>query len=298
MILKYPETIENLQIDHIKFINWIYHGARANTFGNVKALQEKGCTFWGAPALRSSPDNYFITRWQYHFNNIKEFIPYSRGAGYKGMVMTSWSTSGVYDSRWQGTSLTVLKMFPIRNVYPLSGFHILIAAFGYALKTKESINPKHFVINYAQHRFGMSKAEGEVLWNYLAQKQEIVGGWRTFNEKKVVGIYKNFRKVSKPIHQLNPAHHTHEFEQFKMMADIRVFYLAVRRIEAIVESEGFSLSQTHNVKAKLKPLVETSKKLGHRFKALNKGYLHESELQRLNQVMNIRLNKLLNIYED
>jgi hypothetical protein len=295
MILKYPQAVEDLPIDQIIFIDWNY-GWRINKFGNIIALQKKGCTFWGAPALRSSPDNYFITRWENHFDNLKVFIPYARRADYSGIIMTSWSTSGVYAYQWQGTSHSLLKMFPLRNVYPLSGFNILIAAYSQALKSKGPIDPKQFVTNYGQQRFGFSEKEGNMLWNYLAHRQVIIGEGKAFEEKNIERIRKKFHSVSEPVYQLNPTRHQQEFEQFKLMGDIRDFYLAGRQVESIVESTAFDRSKIDKVKNKLEPLVKISKKLDRRFITLNKGYLHDGELDRLNDLRNERLKELWNIY--
>jgi len=296
MILKHPQAIEDLPVDKIIFINWIYDGADANKFGNVKALEEKGCTFWGAPALRSGPDNYFLTRWNYHFNNIQKFVPYTRRAGHKGMIMTSWSTSGIYDYRWQGSSNTLLQMFPRRNVYPLAGFNILITAYAKALKMKNPIHPKNFVIDYARQRFGLSQAEGQSLWKYLAHKQVRIGGGEAFEKENIRKIRKKFRKVSTPVQQMNPDQHQKEFEHFKVMANIRDFYLSVRQVESIVESADFNRARMDEVGKQLKPLLKRSEKLDERFTTLNKGYLYDSELERLNKLRNERLHHLCEIY--
>lgn len=296
MILKHPEAVEDLPIDKIIFINWIYDGADANRFGNVKALQDKGCTFWGSPALRSGPDNYFITGWKYHFDNIKAFIPYSRQADYTGMVMTSWSTSGVYDYQWESPSGALLAMYPLRNVYPLSGFNILVAAYSKALVQKDPIDPEQFVIEYGQEHFGLSKEESKILWDYLNHNQVVLGSGQSFEKKDIGKIRGSFRKVSLPIHQINPLHHQQEFEHFKLMADIRLFYLSVRQVESIIESPEFTRSQINKVNEPLRTLVKASKELDSRFIVLNKGYLHDSELDRLNNLRNMRLKRLWGIY--
>jgi hexosaminidase len=92
--LKYPEAI-NLLPKGTVLVDWNY-GWDMNNFGEHQKLVESGYEIWGAPALRSHPDNYFLTQWEKHFNNIHNFVPKSRELGYKGIVMTSWSTSGAY----------------------------------------------------------------------------------------------------------------------------------------------------------------------------------------------------------
>src|SRR5665647_229674 len=54
--LKYPEAIKSLPKGTV-FVDWNY-GWDMNHFGNHQKLMESGFEIWGAPALRSSPDNY------------------------------------------------------------------------------------------------------------------------------------------------------------------------------------------------------------------------------------------------
>lgn len=295
MILRHPEAVTDLPIDKIIFINWIYDGANADKFGSVKALQEKGCTFWGAPALRSGPDDYYLTGWKYHFDNIEKFVPYCRQVDYKSIVMTSWSTSGVYDYKW-GFSDALLEMFPVRNVYPLVGFNILVAAYSKALNIDDAIDPEEFVIDYGQKHFGLSEEDGAVLWNYLAHDQVVIRAGKNIDEENISKIRKDFREVSQPIRLMKPKINQKEFEHFRLMADIRLFYLSVRQVEAITESSNFNLSQRDRIGKLLKPLMIISKELNSRFIDLNEGYLFPSELDRLNGLRNERLNRLCCVY--
>ncbi len=80
--LKYPDAIKLLPKGTV-FVDWNY-GWDMNRFGNHQKLLESGYEIWGAPALRSSPDNYFLTRWEKHFKNIRDFVPEAAKMGYKG----------------------------------------------------------------------------------------------------------------------------------------------------------------------------------------------------------------------
>lgn len=92
--LKYPDALKLLPKETI-FIDWNY-GWDINMFGDHSKLLESGFEIWGSPSIRSHPDNFFLTQWEKHFKNIRDFIPTARNFGYKGMVITSWSTSGLY----------------------------------------------------------------------------------------------------------------------------------------------------------------------------------------------------------
>ncbi len=292
MILRYPEAIEELPIDKIIFINWIYTRANADMFGDVGALQKKGCNFWGAAALRSWPDNYFIERWKYHLENIQQFIPYSRKAGYQGMIMTSWSTSGVYDCRWEGPSKILLETFPRRNLYPLSGFNLLIAAYHSALEKEVEINIEQFVKDYAKKKYGLSPSESHNFWKYISHKQKLIETGASFSYKKIEQVLKDFRRVSDPLEIMEPTLCRREFEHYKLMSAIRDFYLSVLRVESMVESDDFDRSKIKQIGKELRPLKRRAKALNYRFIALNEGYLFHSELDRLNNLRNIRLERL------
>ncbi len=295
MILKYPEAVEDLPIDKIIFVDWNY-GWNINRFGPVEALQKKGCVFWGAPALRSSPDNYYLTSWENHFNNIKDFIPYCRQAGYQGILMTSWSTSGVYSYKWEGSQKAVLEMFPIRNVYPLSGFRILVAAYAHSLNIEGPLNPEQFVITYAMERFGISGNDARRLWQFLGHEQVLISEDDMKNEHKVASVFEDFAKANRVLHEIQATKNKEEYDHFKLMGDVRQFYLSVKNIDATVESPGFDRSRIESVGRQLRPLQKVAQELNRSFAAMNGGYLHDGEIKRLNGLRNNRFNNLRNIF--
>ena len=59
IILKHPEAARELPEETI-FVDWNY-GWKINHFGDIPQLQDQGFTFWGAPAIRSHPDNWYVT---------------------------------------------------------------------------------------------------------------------------------------------------------------------------------------------------------------------------------------------
>jgi hexosaminidase len=295
MILKYPQAVEDLPINQIIFVDWNY-GWDIDRFGPVQALQKKGCVFWGAPALRSSPDNYYVTGWQNHFNNIRDFIPYARQAGYEGILMTSWSTSGLYTYELEGSQEAVLEMFPIRNVYPLSGFSILMTAYTHALKIKESFNPEQFVTKYAQERFAISADDAQQFWQVLSHEQVLISTDDMKNKQKVASILEDFKEINQQLHKIQANQNKDEFAHFKLMGDIRQFYLSVKNVDVMVESNDFDRSQMASVSVKLPPLMKVSHELNQSFTAISKGYLHDAEIERLNNLRNSRLHNLWSIY--
>ena len=127
IILEHPEYIGELPKETI-FVDWNY-GWSNRKFGDAEALVKQGVKFWGAPAIRSHPDNMHITTWEKHFDNQRVFIPYCREQQYNGIVMTSWSTSGIFSTVWE-LDHEVVDMIPLRYVYPMNGFNLLIYMYG------------------------------------------------------------------------------------------------------------------------------------------------------------------------
>lgn len=291
IVLMHPEAADELSKETI-FIDWNY-GWKTNHFGDVGNLQQKGFEFWGSPALRSHPDNWYVINWKKHFNNQRDFIPYARKAGYKGLVMTSWSTSGLYGFTWD-EAYKVIDMEQIRNVYPLSGFRILIAAYAEALTSKEAINPKNFVVAYAENRFGFSEKDGEMLWEALAISRDVLVEGSPIVDKTITEIIVETHKAHKILNSLKPVRNKKEFEHFRLMNDLREYYLATCELETFYNSAQFSMDQSTVLIPKLEELLLKSKKLDKRFKKLNKGFLYDSEIDDQNRIRNLALNNLYN----
>src|SRR6185437_6466956 len=129
-------------------------------------LMESGFEIWGAPALRSHPDNYFLTEWEKHFNNIRNFVPYARQSGYKGIVMTSWSTSGEYDAVYE-SSTDLIDLYANRHVYPLAGFNILLAAYMEGISSDHPLDISHFIQKYCLEHYGLNAMQSLKFWRAL-----------------------------------------------------------------------------------------------------------------------------------
>ena len=281
IILKHPEAAAELPQETI-FVDWNY-GWKINHFGDVPGLQEKGFTFWGSPAIRSHPDNWYITNWPTHFKNQKEFIPYARQAGYKGMVMTSWSTSGVYGFTWD-VDYDVMDMVQIRNTYPMSGFRILIASYAQALEQDEPMNAKSFVLQYAKDRFGLLKTDSETLWQFFSAKPELIKNGRPVSDTSIADIYTDFDKIRNAIVNISPKKNISEFEHYKLMVDLRMHYLRFKKVEAAYNSVDFSLDETPLLISELDEILNEAEKLNKRFIDLNSGFLYDEELREQNEL--------------
>jgi len=308
IILKYPEAASELP-KNVVFVDWNY-GWSVDLFGDKEKMNHDDIVFWGAPSIRSCPDNIYLTQWEKHFSNISEFIPYSRKSNYDGMIMTSWSTSGLYslifDESWE-----IQKMIPIRNVYPLSGFRILVAAYAQALKQSEPLDTDSFILNYGSIRFGFNENESNLLLEILKSPQELIINGREEStdkalfaehenaivrkldeERSVSEVKRSFMNLQQKMKRLQPKKNRKEFEHLRLMLDLRVHYLEVKSLEAEFQSEEFNGHNANVLLKKSNDLISESKNLCKRFIAINKGYLLETELNEITTLMSLKLNEI------
>ncbi|SOD12483.1 beta-N-acetylhexosaminidase [Pedobacter xixiisoli] len=287
--LKYPDALKSLPKQTI-FIDWNY-GWELDRFGDHKKLMESGFEIWGSPAIRSHPDNYFLTDWAKHFNNIKTFIPQGKELGYKGMVMTSWSTSGIYTQIAESHS-DFIDLHAIRRVYPISGFNLLIDGFFNAVSSEKPFQPNEFVEKYAADKYGFSKADAKTFWNAL----------------KIAPYEINQGKVNKPnftvkqladsallslntLKQLKPAKNKNEFSHYTLMSNIRYNYLVTIEVEVALNQTTFKLADANGLLQKLTAL--NTVEVDQQFKELNADLLHDKEIDEETRLRNFRYLDLL-----
>jgi hexosaminidase len=287
--LKYPEALKNLPPD-IVLVDWNY-GWDLNHFGDHKKLMDQGFEVWGAPAIRSDPDNYFVTDWAKHFKNIKEFVPQSVDLGYKGIVMTSWSTSGVYSPVFE-TVTDITFLHALRHVYPITGFNILIDAYLKSLKDPQNFNPHQFITQYAAETYGLSASGSKLFYNaltskpFLVKQGKVAPGGFTIDQ-----ILDSAMQVANTFKTLKPRTNKNEFAHYVLMADIRVQYLKYEKAEIWVNSPDFTEAQVPQVLALLNSLDTRS--IDKRFIALNKNVFYKPELEEENMLRN---KKIINLY--
>jgi hexosaminidase len=281
MLLKYPDAAGQMPKETI-FVDWNY-GWRPNHFGDITKIQRLGFEVWGAAALRAHPDNHSLTDWKTHFQNIRAYVPYARRQGYAGLLMTSWSTSGVYGYEWDQKG-EVLEMHTMRHVYPLAGFRILQAAYAESLRDDRPLTPQKFVQRYAAERFGLPAADGAKLWQVLAREvTEIKPG------DEIAGPLADARQAQSLLASLAPRRQLIEFEHLRLMADLREFHLRFKQLERQIQA-GRASGQ---IRA-LARLIEESELLDQRFIKANRGFLHEKALA---EEIIVRSKKLRRLYD-
>ncbi len=278
VIMKHPDAIGDIPKEAV-FVYWNY-GNYAWDVNKLQVLHNAGVEIWGATAMRSNPDNVYLTQWAKHFNNLATFVPFARESGYAGMIQTSWSTGGTYRFHFDQNN-EIINMQPIRLVYPQAGFNILIAATGKAYSQTEPFEPEKFVKEYAHDKYGFDAKEAQVLWDYFQMPQEVVFV-HTGKDKRGVPIGEvraECEAMRDRLGELTPKANDKEFEHYKLMLDLRINYLKYKEIEVAYESSSFSRSQAPELIKRLETVMKESDELGKRFVDMNRGYLRDGELR-------------------
>lgn len=292
IILKYPENLNELPKELI-YLDWNY-GWDVNMFGKISNLIDAGVNLWGAPALRCSPDDIYLTQWEKHFNNLRDYIPFARKSGYTGIVQTSWSTGGVYGYMF-GPRYEILNMFPIREVYPESGFNILLAATAWAFNHTEPLDPEAFVYEYAKTKFGFDEAACKTLWDYftMPQYQALARTGKDTKGRLIKDVLADAYVMKDRLAALKPSDNKIEIEHFKLMLDIRINHLEFKQCESEFESSEYESSQRPALAKRMSEICKEGKKLDKRFAKLNKDYLKPGEILWIQKYRGDKMNIFL-----
>ena len=294
--LKYPEALKSLPKETI-LVDWNY-GWDLSRFGDHKQLVESGLEIWGAPALRSHPDNFYLTQWEKHFKNIRDFVPLCRQMGYKGIVMTSWSTSGAYSALYESED-ELTDLYAIRHVYPITGFNILLAAYIKSISSSSSLDIENFVSDYCATQYGFTKSQAKQFWEALrAVPYEVSNGMVQHDKNlSLAALTDSMREVVNIFYNLKPLKHQDEFEHYRLMADIRLQYLEFLEIEKQVNAETLTQAEISIAIKKLETLMTNAAKLDQRFIQIHKENFYLPELKQENEIRNKRLQILLDRFK-
>lgn len=274
IVMKHPEAISALPEECV-LVNWNY-GWDLSRFGDHDNLVNSGLELWGALALRSSPDNFFLTSWKTHFKNLEEFIPEMRAHHYRGVVMTSWSTSGRYTYLREPRD-NIIEMYPIRHVYPLVGFQMMIDAYAEAIES-EPFSAKDFVIRYGQERFGLSGEAAETFYDGLNARVETIRGGKTSAGRELGELLDDTKAFCTFLHRVEVAGNEEEFEHSRLMYDIRLHYIQSRIVMYEIEEMVFTDENVSTCLVRLEELRNEGKSLSRRFSGLHKDHLYPGSI--------------------
>jgi hypothetical protein len=266
MLLKYPELIEKLPRDLI-LIDWNY-GWKVDRFGDVSELLKSGFEIWGAPALRSAPDNHSKTYWARHFNNLKDFVPHAKAQGYTGMIQTSWSTSGEYGYLMDHENV-VAKLLPIRRVYPLTGFRILIEAFAVSVCGDEPLDPLAFIQSYGAERFALNEADAGLLAQLLL---------KTSDYENAAHMLRQSDSWLLELDGIDPRSNVDEFAHLHLIIRMSMHGLKVSDLNEQFQLLGSDAQLILQLQATANELLEQAQQLDAEFRVLNGSTLALAEL--------------------
>jgi hexosaminidase len=286
--LKYPEALKGLPKETV-FIDWNY-GWDLNKFGDHQKLMRSGFEIWGSPAIRSHPDNFFLTQWAKHFQNIHDFIPMGKKLGYKGMIMTSWSTSGLYSPVLESSD-DVVDLYAIRRVYPISGFNMLIDAFFESINSDRPFDIDQFVIRYSKSQYGLDEKSSKLFWKAINTTPfEIIQGRALITDLTISQMLDSTKAALKVLNTLAPVINRDEFEHYRLMAAIRVQYLSYQSIESRANAPGMTRDGLLLLLKELNLLA--TEELDNKFSFLNKGFLYPAEIMQENELRNAKIKIL------
>ncbi|MGS2741592.1 beta-N-acetylhexosaminidase [Sinomicrobium sp. M5D2P17] len=287
--LKYPEALELLPEETI-LMDWNY-GWELDRFGDHRNLEESGFEIWGAPALRSGPDNYFLTDWNKHLENIRTFIPQARSLGYKGIVMTSWSTSGIYAPVFESAT-DIIDLHAVRRVYPITGFDLLIEAYFEALKSDTPLVPDDFMTKYCVDTYGFDPSEAQKFRKALTTAPyEVNQGVVSHPGMDVSQLRDSAVRVRNMLQELKPEKNRKNYQHHLLMADIRVHYLSCIAVEEEMNRESFDSSKIPKLLGTLNDIPW--RKTDGKFIRLNRQVFYVSELEKENRLRNKRRQTLI-----
>ena len=208
--------------------------------------------------------------------------------------MTSWSTSGVYSPTYESED-DLVELYALRQVYPITGFNILISAYIQAMNAGHPLDIHQFIQDYCRSTFGFDESHSEQF-----QKALFTAPYTITNGKvnapvhiTVNDLLDSAREAAKIFHELQPAKNIMEINHFELMADIRVYYISFMEIEKEVNSDNFTRSQIPVYLTRLKELMNRESELDDRFRMLNQDLLYPAAIDEEN---NLRSQKIHNLY--
>src|SRR5206468_2527559 len=97
-------------------------------------------------------------------------------------------------------------------------------------------------------------------------------------------ILDSTRAASAVLRRLDPLKNKEEFEQYRLMTDIRINYLQYEAIEAHANEPRFTVAGVPAILTELKKVIDDEADLDKRFNSLNKDVLYPAELAQENEL--------------
>ncbi|MGN6640251.1 MAG: beta-N-acetylhexosaminidase, partial [Mucilaginibacter sp.] len=174
------------------------------------------------------------------------------------------------------------------------GFNMLLAAYAESVRSPKPLNIDGFISDYCKKQYGFTPQQSVVFWKALKTAPYEVSQGKVLSPTPltIAQLLDSAKQAAKMLNSLTPLKNQQEFEHYRLMQDIRVYYLTYEAIEKHVNSPDFTPAKIPGVLAQLKELMQTGTQLDQRFIALNKDYLYPSELAQENELRNAKVRLL------
>lgn len=273
IILKYPESLDSLPEDVI-IVDWNYGWSRDH-FGKMENLEKSGREIWGACSLRSHPDNLYLVQWRKHLDNIFDYTDFASKCGFRGIINTSWSTSGTYGYIYDDKN-EVIDIQPVREVYPQCGFDMLMSAYSKALSAERG-TADEFLDEYCRTRLGLKSEEDIAAVKDLFNMAQAPVYSFAGNSERLSGELEKCREIRERMGRVRVAKDASDvFAHLELMLDIRINYLKFKIADFRIESSDFSKDEASALLKELEVLDRECGKLHRNFVRLNGKYLKDA----------------------
>lgn len=171
---------------------------------------------------------------------------------------------------------------------------MLIAAFGESIKSGGAIDIENYIHKYAKEQYGFTDEQAASFWTALKTAPYEISGGKVYAPlpTTVKLLLDSTLAAAVILNDLRPDKNKEEFEQYKLMEAIRVYYLQFHYILETVNSPSFTPAQVPGVLAELKTMMANGDVLDRQFIKLNKAYLYPAELKEENDLRNMRIRLL------
>src|SRR5690606_39211887 len=136
------------------------------------------------------------------------------------------------------------------------GFRILVASYAKALASNVPLDPETFVHHYAKERFGLDGAAAGALWALLSAPPKLITNGKPAGGGTIAQLSEGYDEIGKRINACVPKRHQDEFEHFKLMADLRMHYLAFKAVEARHNAEGYTPAEAPELLSALDNILQ------------------------------------------
>lgn len=170
--------------------------------------------------------------------------------------------------------------------YPMIGSDMLLTAYGEALKAND-FDAHQFVVQYCSREFGLSKADAETLWNGIAAPVEVlIDGASSLAIEELQQVQDSTKEFCDFLHEVPLQRNRESFEHFKLMYDIRLFFVETQIVRAEVEAMRDDQQTADALLVKLDDLRQKGLRLDDRFSKLHKDNLYPDAIELENSVRN------------